>query len=76
VPSGAAIVPSEPRHPRAYPRFVVHLPVPPPPIVSVLLLCRLLDPGPGLVGRLLDLLPLPPLAWLVLVSGCAWERRR
>jgi multiple sugar transport system permease protein len=43
---------------------VVYLPVMLPPIVAVLLFRWFYDPGPGLFNQILDVLHLPPLAWL------------
>ncbi len=64
VPFVVALVLNELRHARAYLRFVVYLPVMLPPIVTVLLFRWLLDPGPGLFNQVLDVVGLPPLAWL------------
>ncbi|GAA1692062.1 sugar ABC transporter permease [Nonomuraea maheshkhaliensis] len=64
VPFVVALVLNELRHARAYLRFVVYLPVMLPPIVAVLLFRWFYDPGPGLFNQVLDVLGLPPLAWL------------
>ncbi|SDJ57709.1 carbohydrate ABC transporter permease [Nonomuraea jiangxiensis] len=64
VPFVVALVLNELRHARAYLRFVVYLPVMLPPIVAVLLFRWFYDPGPGLFNQILDLVNLPPLAWL------------
>jgi multiple sugar transport system permease protein len=64
VPFVVALTLNELRHARAYLRFVVYLPVMLPPIVAVLLFRWFYDPGPGLFNQILDVLHLPPLAWL------------
>lgn len=64
VPFVVALVLNELRHARAYLRFVVYLPVMLPPIVAVLLFRWFYDPGPGLFNQILDVVGIPPLAWL------------
>ncbi|RMI44625.1 carbohydrate ABC transporter permease [Streptomyces triticirhizae] len=64
APLLTAVVLNELRHGRAFLRMAVYLPVMLPPIVTMLLWRWIYDPGPGLLNNALEVVRLPPQAWL------------
>ncbi|KAB8161222.1 ABC transporter permease subunit [Streptomyces sp. 3MP-14] len=64
APLLTAVVLNELRHGRAFLRMAVYLPVMLPPIVTMLLWRWIYDPGPGLLNSALEVVRLPPQAWL------------